>query len=227
MDNIKTCTVIGMGPGPVELLAPIAVTKILAAEFIAGAPRLLNAAAECIRFAGKTPELLQLESNWSEAVSIIDAKRKEKTTAVLVSGDPMLYSFTAMLARRIPAEEMDIIPGISSGQLLAVKTGTSLNDSAVVSFHGKKETDDIENRFRMLSELGKLVSTIVVYTDGTNTPGTIARRFSAETDGTWEAVIGRNLGMENERTVILSLEGAAEYLINKEDLCVMILKRKD
>lgn len=227
MDDMKICTVIGMGPGALELLAPIAITRILEAEFIAGAPRPLEAAGEFTRSAGKTPELLALESNWTEAVSIIDAKRKEKVTAVLVSGDPMLYSFTAMLARRIPVKELNIVPGISSGQLLASKTGTRLNDSAVISFHGKKEETEIENRFRKLTELGKVVPCIVVYTGGTNTPEVIARRFSAETKGEWEAVIGCNLGMKNENTETLPLSEAAGYSISKEDLCVMILKQRD
>ncbi len=67
----------------------------------------------------------------------IDEERRRSALAVLVSGDPCLYSLHGAIARRFSAEEYELVPGISSFQLACARARVPWDDAVVVSVHGR------------------------------------------------------------------------------------------
>ncbi len=63
--------------------------------------------------------------------------RKGQPVVVLASGDPFHFGVGVTLARRIPRQEMHVIPAPSSFSLAASRLGWALQDVATVSLHGR------------------------------------------------------------------------------------------
>jgi len=117
-----------MGPGPVEYLLPAALAAIREADLLAGAGRHL----ESFSHLGK--ETLVIEGDFTEAAEEIGRKRMHKKVAVLVSGDPCLFSFLGLLRRKPVFEDVEVAPGLSSFQLLAAKARFMWNDAKIITF---------------------------------------------------------------------------------------------
>ena len=150
---------------------------------------------------------------------------QELNIAVLVSGDPCLYSFTPKVQAALPDTEIEIVPGISSFQYLAAKLGLSWNDSAFLSFHGRGEhriADTAEKMHRLLC----IVPNLVVFTDREITPGRIAMELQSQQADTLILHVGCNLGQTDEKIISFTVQECAEYSIKWTDLCVMIIEKK-
>lgn len=218
-------SVIGMGPSGGEYILPVGTAKIESADIIVGAERHVRAYTH----SGK--EIVPLQSNWKEAAAYIASASKENTIAVLVSGDPTLYSYAAALRRYLPGIEIDVIPGISSFQYLAAELGINWNGGAVVSVHGGPALSERKaHTGEILLRLCRAVQTVIVFTDGANNPGEVSRfllKHFHETDEKtdWTVHIGCNLGGPDERIVSFPLAECAETWKDTEQLCVMILKK--
>ncbi len=214
-------SVIGMGPAGGGYLLPVGAVKIEEADIIVGAERHARAYVH----SGK--EIVPLQSNWKETAAYIASASKEKNIAVLVSGDPSLYSYTAALRRYLPGIDIDVIPGISSFQYLTAALGINWNDGAVLSFHGGPPPagEEITHRGGRLLTLCAAVETIVIFTDKRNSPGEISRFLRDNGERSWTVHIGCNLGEADERIVSLPLAECAETWKDTEQLCVMILKK--
>ena len=109
-------SIVGIGEDGVEGLSPVARGLIGAAEIVFGGRRHLGLAAPLIRGATRpwpTP--------FSGAADEVSGHRGRQV-CVLASGDPFLYGVGAVLARRIDAREMMVIPAPSSFSLAAAPT---------------------------------------------------------------------------------------------------------
>ncbi|MFP4564000.1 MAG: precorrin-6y C5,15-methyltransferase (decarboxylating) subunit CbiE [Spirochaetia bacterium] len=227
-DGMGRITVIGIGPGGRDCLLPRATERIEDAELLAGSPRLIA------EYGDSGKRTIEISSGWKQAAADLDLERKNTRIAVLVSGDPMLYSFTALLLRRIPRGEVEIIPGISSFQYLAAETGMQVSDAVLVSLHGRRNERYVQvERLTGLVRLTRLVPRIVVFCDGEFSPariagivGEAAGENATGAPGLWTACIGCNLGLDSERILRLPLDEAAHLTTDKDDLCVMILQRE-
>ena len=228
-EGLGRIAVVGTGPGGREHLLPRAAARIENAQLLAGSPRLLE------EYGRPGKRLFEISSGWREAAAELDRERKKTRIAVLVSGDPMLYSFTSLLVRRIPREELEIIPGISSFQYLAAETGMIVSDAVLISLHGRRnDRDEQIQRLTELIRLDRLIPRIVVFCDGEFHPARIAGivrgasgKDAGGAPGAWTACVGCNLGLPSERIRRLPLEEAARLTNDKDDLCVMILQRED
>jgi precorrin-6B methylase 1 len=145
--------------------------------------------------------------------------------------------------RRIPEEEVEIIPGISSFQYLSAESGMPINDAVLVSLHGRRNDRDRQiERLTGLVRLDRLIPRIVVFCDGEFSPSRIAgivrgttgeagervevgKKDAVVPEG-WTVCVGCNLGLESERIRRMPLEEAVHIQSNKDDLCVMILQRE-
>ena len=83
-----------------------------------------------------TGETHQWLSPFERSVEAVLARRG-KPTVVLASGDPFFYGVGATLSRRIPADEMAVIPAPSSFSLAASRLGWPLQETTVLSLHGR------------------------------------------------------------------------------------------
>ncbi|MCZ3376652.1 MULTISPECIES: precorrin-6y C5,15-methyltransferase (decarboxylating) subunit CbiE [unclassified Rhizobium] len=83
-----------------------------------------------------TGETHQWLSPFEKSVEAVLARRGEPTV-VLASGDPFFYGVGATLSRHIPAAEMTVIPAPSSFSLAASRLGWPLQETTVLSLHGR------------------------------------------------------------------------------------------
>ena len=119
--------VIGVGPGGAELLTLEARTAIDAAEVVFAAARHMPLA----------PGALPLEPLSDAPGRIREAMERGARTAVLVSGDPCLYSLLGMLRRELGAERIEVIPGLGAIQAFCARMGVLWQDAKIISGHGR------------------------------------------------------------------------------------------
>ncbi len=124
-------SIVGIGEDGVEGLNATARGLVGTAEIVFGGRRHLALAAPLIRgasrpwpspFDGAADEVLQ---------------HRGRQVCVLASGDPFHYGVGAVLARKIDACEMNVIPAPSAFSLAAARLGWSLPQTVLLSVHGR------------------------------------------------------------------------------------------
>ncbi len=124
-------SIVGIGEDGVEGLSAAARGLIGAAEIVFGGRRHLSLAASLIRGAARL---------WP---SPFDGAADEvmnyhgRQVCVLASGDPFHYGIGAVLAQKIDAREMTVVPAPSAFSLAAARLGWSLPQTALLSVHGR------------------------------------------------------------------------------------------
>ena len=120
-------TVLGIGE---EGLDPAGRAIVESAEFLVGGKRHLA-------LAGPRPaERMTWQRPLSRTVDAILARRP-RPTVVLATGDPMWFGIGKSLARRVPAEEMRILPAVGAFSLAAARLAWPLESVAALSLHGR------------------------------------------------------------------------------------------
>ena len=120
-------TVLGIGE---EGLDPAGRAIVESAEFLVGGKRHLA-------LAGAGPaERMTWQRPLSRTVDAILARRP-RPTVVLATGDPMWFGIGKSLARRVPTEEMRILPAVGAFSLAAARLAWPLESVAALSLHGR------------------------------------------------------------------------------------------
>ena len=120
-------TVLGIGEGGLE---PAGRAIVESAEFLVGGKRHLALAAM------GPAERMTWQRPLSRTIDAILAQRP-RPTVVLATGDPMWFGIGKSLARRVPAEEMRIVPAVGAFSLAAARLGWALEGAATLSLHGR------------------------------------------------------------------------------------------
>lgn len=118
-------TIVGIGEDGFSGLGQQARTALSTAARVFGGQRQLDL----------LPDSIHAERlNWPSPFSLepVLALRGEPI-CVLASGDPMLFGVGASLARRVAAEEMQVLPAPSSCSLAAARMGWALQDVVTLS----------------------------------------------------------------------------------------------
>ncbi len=71
-------------------------------------------------------------------------KTENKKVAVLATGDPGMFGILSYLREHFSAEELNVIPGVSTAQYAFARLAMPWQDAVVVSTHGRKRTDFIK-----------------------------------------------------------------------------------
>jgi precorrin-6Y C5,15-methyltransferase (decarboxylating) len=124
-------SIVGIGEDGVDGLSPVAQKLVASAELVVGGKRHLGLAQKLIK-----GRMLSWPSPIGEALPEI-AKHRGRPVVVLASGDPFHYGVGDLLLRAIPAAEMACLPNASAFSLAAARLGWSLQDTALVSLHGR------------------------------------------------------------------------------------------
>ncbi|MCG8532664.1 MAG: precorrin-2 C(20)-methyltransferase [Desulfovibrionales bacterium] len=155
---------IGVGPGDPDLLT-IKATKILAdADVILAASSTKNDYSTALAIAAPyvkddvevihlgfpmTRDKEQLNSAWAENAAIVAPLLKQgKNCVFLTLGDPLIYSTFGYLKRTLEEQHenfaIKVVPGITSYQASAAKTGTVLCESGenLLLASGVRNTDE-------------------------------------------------------------------------------------
>ncbi|MFT0860332.1 precorrin-6y C5,15-methyltransferase (decarboxylating) subunit CbiE [Ancylobacter sp. G4_0304] len=124
-------SIVGIGEDGLAGLSPAARALIERAGIVFGGARHLALAGEAVR--GRA---VAWASPFEEGVREVLAARG-KHVCVLASGDPFLHGVGSVLARHVPAEEMQVVPAPSAFSLAASRLGWALPDITCLSVHGR------------------------------------------------------------------------------------------
>jgi cobalt-precorrin-7 (C5)-methyltransferase len=202
--------IIGIGSGTEDYLLPIARRTIEASDCLIGGKRALRL------FQDLHKEEILLEGDFEKVIPYLLKERKRKKIAVLVSGDPGLYSFLRTISRFLKREEYVVIPGISTVQIAFARIGEGWEDATIISLHGRK-TDDLAERVKESPKT-------FLFTDPGFSPGKIAAHLLDKGVENRRAIVMENLTYPNERIVDTDLIHIAE--MGEFGLCVMIIKKE-
>lgn len=122
-------TIVGCGPGSRDYLTPVAVAAIEGAEVLIGASRLLALFPE----AGK--ERIIMGKDTESVLREIAIRLGKRPMAVLVTGDPGLFSLASAVIKRFGRASCNIVPGISALQTAFARLGISWEDAKIISTH--------------------------------------------------------------------------------------------
>lgn len=199
-------TVVGMGPGGEEYLLPLARQAILDADAVYGHERWKEAmnALGCSLITSTPLQGL---------VDSIKGRAGDEDVAVLVSGDPGLFSLLATIRSRMPAIECRVIPGISAAQVLFARLGRGWEGVTFLSLHGRNS--------EVLSENVRPGAKICILTDQKNDPGAIGGALTAM-GVRGLAVVGENLTLARERIVETTIEKLSDEFF--ESLALVYLE---
>lgn len=149
MGKNKEIVIAGIGLGNPDTATVQVIRAIDAAELIIGAARMIEPfAAEGKRMVSEYK---------AEKIAEIVEESEETRIAVLVSGDPGLYSGAPAIAAALAEYSPRVLPGVSSLSYLCSAAGQAWNDAEVISAHGR--------RINIVSEVRRNAKTFVL-TDG-------------------------------------------------------------
>ncbi|WP_075856119.1 precorrin-6y C5,15-methyltransferase (decarboxylating) subunit CbiE [Rhizobium hainanense] len=203
-------TLIGIGEDGPAGLGDEAKRLIAAAPMVFGGTRHLDLMSPLIT--GETQAWL---SPFEKSVETVLA-RQGKPTVVLASGDPFFYGVGVTLSRRIPASEMTVIPAPSSFSLAASRLGWPLQETTVLSLHGRP-IDLIRPHLHTGRKILALTS------DGKG-PADLAALLQGSGFGSSELTVLEALGGPHER---VSRQIAADFTlsgINDLNICAVEVK---
>lgn len=129
--NEHKISIVGCGPGALEYLTPAARAAIEHADVLVGAPRLLDV------FPAGRAERIIVKADIQEVLNQIAAHAGHKKVAVLVTGDPAVFSLAQPVLNRFGREACEIIPGVGSVQVAFARIGLGWLDARIISAHEK------------------------------------------------------------------------------------------
>lgn len=204
----KVC-IVGIGPGTEDHLLPVARRAIEEADCLIGG----NRALDLFRDLGK--EEVLLEGDFEEAISYLLEERRKKKIAVLVSGDPGLFSLLGRVSRVLKKEEYTVIPGVSSMQIAFARLGEGWEGTTILSLHGRK-MDDLAVRIKESPK-------VFLFTDPGFPPEKIAAALLDQGVENRRAIVMENLTYPDERILETDLNRLRQ--MKGFGFSVMILKR--
>jgi precorrin-6Y C5,15-methyltransferase (decarboxylating) len=182
-------SLVGIGDDGIEGIGKSAREAISQAEMFIGGERHLAFLPEDGRPRVPWPSPL------SDLIDQIPGYRGKKL-CVLTTGDPFFFGIGAILAEKIPIEEMKVYPAPSSFNLALSRLGWSLPGVRAISLHGRP----------LRSLLPHLVdkARLAILTANRNSPGEIAGLLEAEGFGGSILHVFSHLGGKGETHVTLT-----------------------
>lgn len=127
---MQKIAVVGVGPGAPHILTPQAAQALSGADQVFCAPRHRGLAAAKARLYPLSP-LPQALSNMAKC------RREGGRAAVLVSGDPGLFSLLNRLRAHFGGDALEVMPGVGALPFFAARLGESWQGAAILSGHGR------------------------------------------------------------------------------------------
>lgn len=190
--------VVSLGPGHPDYILPIAKKEIAAAEVILCGERHL----ESFDATGKEVMIIGRGTPLSELMQRVKECYPVRKTAIVVSGDCGFYSLLTYTKKRIPSEDIEAIPGISSLQYLFAKIGMTWQDAEMMSLHGRDQ--DLPGRAATGEKIG-------ILTDGEHNTAYIAKTLRENGYGEKFLYVGEDLSYSDERITRLTVEEGLSF----------------
>ncbi len=128
--------IVGCGPGSPDYLTPAAHNAVQRTDVLVGAKRLLEL------FPDSPAERIEVNSGIEETIQRMDAVETDKRMAVLVTGDPGIFSLGKRVIAKFGRENCRVIPGVSSVHAAFAAIGLDWADARIISAH-KNDPDAV------------------------------------------------------------------------------------
>lgn len=129
--NGKRILVVGCGPGSPDYVTPAARRAAEGADALVGAARLLDL------FPGANGERVAFSGEIEALLDEVAARRSRGRVAVLVTGDPGVYSLARRVLARFGQKACEVVPGVSAVHVAFARLGLAWHDAVVVSAHAR------------------------------------------------------------------------------------------
>lgn len=120
-------------------------------------------------------------------------ERGEQRVVILASGDPGFYGIAGTLLRCLPADELEIVPHVTSLQLAFARARLDWSDAVLTSAHARPLAE-LVGWARRAPKLG-------ILTDPTRTPALLARTLLDAGLEDCRAIVVENVGLPEERLI--------------------------
>ena len=176
------CQVIGVLDNGLEGLSFHALEALENADVVIAATRVLKLFSDTINSA----KCKDLTGHLTEVPEWINrALAEQKKVVLLATGDPLCHGITSFLAKRLGAEQLDIMPNISAVQLAFASIGMAWHDAKICSVHNKDAGDwqmgsGAEHGFYKLLQAINQYDKLAILTSPENNPARIARMLIME-----------------------------------------------
>ena len=180
--------VVGIGLDGVAGLSAATRERVEQARLLVGSRRHLG------YFPAFQGERLLLE-DWGAAIAHLQSQIQQdnRNIVILASGDPLFFGLGRLLLEKLPAEQLQFHPHVSSVQLAFSRIPVSWQDAQIISAHGRSLEE-------LIKALQRGTEKIAVLTDGTNSPGAIAKLLrSLDLPSYYQLWVCENLGSPEER----------------------------
>lgn len=129
-------SIVGCGPGSADYVTPAARAAVADAEVLVGTRRLLDL------FAEHPGERIELGPRVASTLDRLDQIADCRTVAVLVTGDPGLFSLSRLVVERFGRDRCTVIPGVSSVQVAFARIGLDWANARILSAHKEDPAGD-------------------------------------------------------------------------------------
>ena len=227
LDN--RCHIIGILDSGIESLTPVALNHIQSADLIYGATRTLQLVADAVApltelkdFSG---QIMQV-GDWIE-----EALEQGRKTVLLTTGDPLCHGIAPLMLKRLGAEQIEVIPTLSTLQVAFSRLGLAWQQFRIASIHGGDSGEWHQNAtpnhglYRLMQQI-KQHDHLAIFTGPQNSPDRIARMMLAVgEDQGWQMVVAAQLQQPDEAiSEPMTIGAAAQQTFAEPN--VVILWRK-
>ena len=117
--------------------------------------------------------------------------RRGQRLCILATGDPMFYGIGVTLARRIPFDEMTVVPAPSAFSLACARLGWPMDEVEAVTLHGRP--------IELLHPHVQPGARLIALSEDGSTPGKLAALLSARGYGGSTITVLEHMGGQAER----------------------------
>ncbi len=204
----KKIKIVGCGPGSPDYVTPTASKAVASANVIIGAQKLLDL------FPHSKAIREPLNRNLSTAIDSIATYIDKNVVAVLVSGDPGVFSLAKLVIKRYGKNSCEVIPGVSSVQVAFARLGLDWHDARLVTAH--KEVPDVD-----LPQLYEQFGKLAIFTAGKPALSWIASSLR-DVHLPPKAVVCQNLTLADEKIDVLCLKELESFETGSSSIIILL-----
>ncbi len=179
----EPCQIIGVLDNGIDGLAPMALSRIKAADIIIGGTRTLSLFSDIFK---KDAEQKDLTGQLSKVPDwIVSAQQANRSVVVLATGDPLCHGIAKYLLNKLVVDSCEVMPNTSTLQLACARLGIVWQTAHICSIH-TKDTGEWDEHAHMTHGLYPLLQAcqqhelLAIFTSPENTPDRIARMLQHE-----------------------------------------------
>lgn len=198
--------ILGAGPGNIEQVTPAVKTAVTACRAVICAKRHLN-------IVKGHPNVIEMK-NFNDTFDVLHEELKFGRAALLLSGDTGIFSLLPLIKKNFHAEDIIVLPGISSLQVLCARAAETWQNAVILSGHGR----DI-SQTEILDAVEHNRS-VIFFCDIEKNPSWICDLLNNAGLGEVTAFVGERLGAEDE---CISRGAASEFVNHSFDKLSIVL----